>query len=378
MASLVPNNPFWGLEMFNQAMDTRSAQRRQMEQDKIGNRRNALAEQLQQAQIDEIIRANAARTATQGAQGEIYANTDYLTRDPNMFQQRAAELAGEAGRTRPGADMNALMQTAQQFKPVISDQFTLSEGQTRYGADGQPIASVAKQKPEEWQDWGYGQKREKNTGRTVKVPTPPRSGYQLDPDTGEVVPAPASKPMPAAALKMQQEEVDALSLSQNSKADLGAIRRQIATGQLDLGLFTNWVNRGRNLAGASTPQSRNFATFQASLEKLRNDSLRLNKGVQTEGDAQRAWNEVLANINDPKLVEQRLMEIEAINERAANLRRMNIDEIRRNYRQPQLDTTAQSNPIPAVGRGSTKTWDGAPSTGGYKNATDYLGKFGGQ
>mgnify|MGYP001180919447 CR=1 FL=1 len=156
--------------------------------------------------------------------------------------------------------------------------------------------------------------------------------------------------LPTAALKMQQEELDALGISSSIDADLGAINQQLDSGQLTLGPFRNLWNRGRNAIGASTDESRNLATFDATLEKLRNDSLRLNKGVQTEGDAQRAWNEVLKNTSDPELVRQRLAEVQRINQRAAELRAANVDQVRQNFGADPLDTSPYRNVAPAVGQ----------------------------
>jgi hypothetical protein len=71
------------------------------------------------------------------------------------------------------------------------------------------------------------------------------------------------------------------------------------TGKLDLGMFKNWLNSGQNMAGISDEQSRAFARYQQFLQKVANDNLLLNKGVQTEGDAYRemkaigaAWSEL--------------------------------------------------------------------------------------
>lgn len=170
--------------------------------------------------------------------------------------------------------------------------------------------------------------------------------------------------LPTSALKMQQEELDAIGTSGAINADLGALAKQIEDGKLQLGLVNNLMGKAKNMVGASDESSRNLATFQATLEKLRNDSLRLNKGVQTEGDAQRAWNEMIANINDPNLVKQRLGEIQKINERAANLRRMNVDAIRSNFGVDQMDTGERLNQPPAVG-------------GGASNVDALLKKYGG-
>lgn len=158
--------------------------------------------------------------------------------------------------------------------------------------------------------------------------------------------------MPSAALKMQQEGLDSVGLASSLNADLNALHDQVATGKLDLGLFSNIKGTAKNLLGMSDEQSRNLATFKAMLEKQRNDSLRLNKGVQTEGDAKRAWDELIATINDPKLVMQRLKEIAAINDRAASIHTLNVDTIRKNYGLDPMEMTGYSKQPAAVGAGT--------------------------
>ena len=161
---------------------------------------------------------------------------------------------------------------------------------------------------------------------------------------------PANKPLPSAALKMQQSELDALSTATGIDDQLARIQGQIDGGKLSFGPVSNLVNRGLNSAGMSTEGSRNLASFQSTLEKLRNDSLRLNAGVQTDGDAQRAWNELFQNINDTDLVKQRIGEIRNINQRGAQLRKLNIDGIRANYGHESLDTSRYEQPEAAPAR----------------------------
>ena len=162
-----------------------------------------------------------------------------------------------------------------------------------------------------------------------------------------------SKPLPTAALKMIQEGKDAIGTASSINADLGAISQQITDGNLSFGPVSNLWNAARNAAGSSTEQSRNFASFKASLEKLRNDSLRLNKGVQTDGDAQRAWNELFQNINDTKLVQKRLGEIKRINDRAVQLRQLDIDGVLQNYDHSPMDTGAYTRQPSALSVGGS-------------------------
>jgi len=204
-----------------------------------------------------------------------------------------------------------------------------------------------------------GYARYKAAGRSAeggeggKVP----SGYRRSADGNlEAIPGgPGDKktqgrPLPTAALKLQQEELDAIGTASTIAADLGEIKRQVDTKELQLGPGKNLANSALNMAGMSTKGSQKFASFKATLEKLRNDSLRLNKGVQTEGDAVRAWNEILANINDQDLVSNRLDEVIKINDRAKNLRTMNVDTIRANYGHDPLDLSGYGNMPSALGK----------------------------
>jgi hypothetical protein len=115
---------------------------------------------------------------------------------------------------------------------------------------------------------------------------------------------------------------------------LSGFLRQIDTGELQFGAFEGGADAVRNFFGQSDPESRNSASFQAALENLRNESLRLNSGVQTEGDAQRAWNELLANLNDTDLVRQRLTEIMQLNERAVAFRSARVADLENRQRGP--------------------------------------------
>lgn len=139
------------------------------------------------------------------------------------------------------------------------------------------------------------------------------------------------KPLPATTIKLQDELLGQIGTAETTNAQLDKFSSQIASGKLNLGMFSNILSGTQNLVGLSSEASRNFASFKAMMEKMRNDSLRLNSGVQTEGDSQRAWNELLDNLNDPQVVQQRLAEIKDLNTRAIDERRSRIDALRENY-----------------------------------------------
>jgi len=156
--------------------------------------------------------------------------------------------------------------------------------------------------------------------------------------------------LPTPALKLQQEELDAISTSSLINKNLQKYRSAIDDKSLDLGFVSNLASRGKNVLGMSDPKSQAFANFKADMEKMRNDSLRLNKGTQTEGDAIRAWNELFENINDPQVVRSRLETIEKNNEAATEFRMKNVQSIRKNFKADPFDFSEYVAP-----KGSAKT-----------------------
>jgi hypothetical protein len=165
-------------------------------------------------------------------------------------------------------------------------------------------------------------------------------------------------PLPTRVQTAEDEDISAIQTTQSIGTQIDVVLDQLRTGQLELGPVNNVVGGAQNYLGMSTPNSRNLAMFQATLEKLRNDSLRLNKGVQTEGDAVRAWNEVARSINDPKVVAAQLMRVKRLNELAARqrLQAINIRRARNGAERFDMSTVdAASQPAlpvaPQQGRG---------------------------
>lgn len=161
------------------------------------------------------------------------------------------------------------------------------------------------------------------------------------------------RPVPAAMQKAEAEDLQDVQTIGQLNSQLSGYVDQIDSGKLVLGPVQNRVAELQNYVGNSDENSRNYASFVAGMEKMRNESLRLNKGVQTEGDAQRAWNEVLANINDPAVVKQRLQEIQRYNATAAEFKKNQIGLRRATSNLPELD----------VGSVVTAPATGAPKSG---------------
>jgi len=206
-------------------------------------------------------------------------------------------------------------------------------GDSGGGPAGARVIAQGSPKPQErWEDLPGGGQRNTVTGETKNVP---KSSGRLS----------------STVVKMQNDLLTDLGTASQVNTLLDRSIDQIKSGKLNLSLRNNVLSQAANFTGMSTEASRNFASFKASLNKLRNDSLRLNKGVQTEGDAQRAWDELINNINDPNVVLQRLTEIKDINEQAMALRSDLVNQARQDSGFEPIDTTKfQAAPAGSGGR----------------------------
>lgn len=155
-------------------------------------------------------------------------------------------------------------------------------------------------------------------------------------------------PLPASVLDQRTQLLDDISTSSSIVADLGTIKNQVDSGSLDLGFFKNLALKGKAYAGSNDPQVLNYNTYITSLEKLRNDSLRLNKGVQTDSDARRAWDEIMGNTYNPSIVSKRLEEIQNINSRAIEIKKNLVNAIHENYGKPKYNFSSFENQKPAI------------------------------
>lgn len=162
-------------------------------------------------------------------------------------------------------------------------------------------------------------------------------------------------PLPPAPFKMVQEYKGDITTAASIKADLGTFIDQIDNGTLKLGPFDNVRNQSLLMLNSDDPSALAFGNFKDTLAKIRNDTLRLNKGTQTEGDATRALDEIAGNLTNTKYVKQRLETIQRLNERAVKEKTGLIKDTYSNYGKeaPNLDlysnqqSTLESN-IPKI------------------------------
>ena len=230
----------------------------------------------------------------------------------------------------------------------------------------------------------------KETQAASKPIFDPTRGVMVDPSTGTFKPVAnaadgtpmGGKPkpqLPTTALKMQQESLEAIGAAAGINADLNALIKRIDDGKLKLGPYARADAFVRNNTNNSNDNSRSIADMQASLMKMQNDSLRLNKGVQTEGDAVRAWQEIQANPNDEALVKSRLKIIAGLNARAVDLHKAGIEVIRQNFDAAPLDTSRFGVTDSPLAPGSAPPAPGgaprAPAAGGVRSFNPATGRI---
>jgi len=154
----------------------------------------------------------------------------------------------------------------------------------------------------------------------------------------------APKALSTKAQSAEDEDFYAIDTSQGILTDIDHFTDLIDNDKLGFG-FVEGIGdstaRFLNIAGEEAINSAQFDTF---LEKLRNDSLRLNKGVQTEGDAKRALNELIKNKNDTKVIRAQLQRLREINERAVEIRKRNINRRRKSQNIDAFDFSDYSTP----------------------------------
>lgn len=280
-----------------------------------------------------------------GAYGESL-NQSYFNQaltDPNFAKQfntanaakggKLYDAVGSTGMTLSQADGSQIVGNKEQFGNNQAKTISETGKNNAYAGQAQSATALNEFRINQPQKViGYD-----SNGGMVLVDKVTGTGSPVTGQGGSKVVGRPTPKLPPAVLKMQQENLTEIGAAAGINAQLTRVEKQIETGKLRLSPMDRAAAFARNNTNNSNEESRNLASFQAALEKMRNDSLRLNTGVQTDGDAKRAWGELMANINDTELVKQRIKEIKEINNRAIELRKQQIELLRQNFNQPQLD-----------------------------------------
>ena len=123
------------------------------------------------------------------------------------------------------------------------------------------------------------------------------------------------KVLPPAALKMESENITAAYESAQLANQVDSQLKSLIASGVQFSPAKNAMLATKSAMGSTDPEVLAYNDFQQFKTKLINDTLRLNKGVQTEGDAVRAANE-LTNARSTQDVVRSLQKIRNINAQA--------------------------------------------------------------
>jgi hypothetical protein len=291
----------------------------------VAEERNALVDRRWQAQ-DAQQQAALAKEAERETLIESLADQfdeAYKAED----HDRADTFRSQLARLDPGyaQQVNQMFPRPKPQPGPIQIQ-KLSDGATFYTQDGERIGSRMPQAPQQ-----VAPTAEERNWRLRQSLTPEQRA-EFDKLYGKGGSG-GSKPLPTSALRIVDEANQAIAASAESKALVDAAIAKLEGGQVKLGAAENLKSRGKNWAGKSDDNSRAYADVQQTFEKLRNNYMLLAKGVQTEGDAQRAWASEIGEFvqNDNALALQQMKKAQGMVDRAIAAQEARVDTVYSNF-----------------------------------------------
>jgi hypothetical protein len=167
------------------------------------------------------------------------------------------------------------------------------------------------------------------------------------------------------ALK-QQNELNNINFGASS---IATSISDLRSGKLKLGLKENFLNSLKTAAGKSDEGSRAYSQFNTALEELRNARLNLNTGVQTEGDAIRAINEFLGNL-DRYDTQTALTQLERVYKKFGNAYKYKQNDLKNMYSVSGTKLPDSFfNPFPEIPTGKpTKSYTDEQLKAGFEKA----------
>jgi hypothetical protein len=141
--------------------------------------------------------------------------------------------------------------------------------------------------------------------------------------------AKSTKPLPTGVQKAEDEDFGAIDTASNILTETQGFMELIDKDKLSFSPLAGVTDDLSLMFGGGDEDTLNRQSFDLFLQRLRNASLRLNKGTQTEGDAERALQEIVNNRNNTKAVRKALQDLQRANERAVEERKRNINRRRK-------------------------------------------------
>jgi hypothetical protein len=110
-------------------------------------------------------------------------------------------------------------------------------------------------------------------------------------------------PPPAGIVKQRNDYRDKVAVFDNTSKSVDEVIASLDSGELKLNLANNLLYKAQLATGVSvSKEALAYQRMMTLLETVRNAKLQANVGVQTDGDAERAMNELLYGKGDAKAV----------------------------------------------------------------------------
>jgi hypothetical protein len=137
-----------------------------------------------------------------------------------------------------------------------------------------------------------------------------------------------------SVLKEQAEGLEKSTTLHSVSQEARQYSDKIAKGELDLSLMSKGQAAWENLFGATSPKAQEYNAFQSFRTGAANSILQAAKGTQTEGDAQRAYNEFTQGLaqHDNATTARALEKLIAVNGRLIAARKTSLDATSDAYR----------------------------------------------
>ena len=148
-----------------------------------------------------------------------------------------------------------------------------------------------------------------------------------------------NKPLPSYLAKEEESDYTSAKAASDLATDAYGYINRIKAGEIPFGLKEKASIRARQLVGSNAPDVVARETYDKFILNLTNESLRLNKGTQTEGDAVRAAKE-LESSESPEAAAAAMKRLVDINVRRAQNAADEVVRRRKNANFPE-----PANPI---------------------------------
>jgi hypothetical protein len=177
------------------------------------------------------------------------------------------------------------------------------------------------------------------------------------------------KPLPPKLQEAEDENLEAIRSFSDTNADLQELTRQIDKGDINLSLVGNALTKARTFVGIGGDAGTKLSGLETTIKRIRDQTLLLNKGTQTENDAKRALETLVGSMNDENKVRAALIKIAKYNQSALKTKSLLIQNRRKSYGLELLDLTPYYSGTPAVGGSAEAPRDPAAREKGKRYST---------